>query len=261
MGILENMGCRVATAANGQCAVERLGRDTFDLILMDCEMPVMDGFAATRRIREMAPATNSATKSGGDTAPRLPIIALTAHALAEIREECLCAGMDDFLVKPFDELQIGEMLHRWIPHCEREPREKITPLQPVAAPAAESPAEEPQDVIDLAAVGKIRAIQGGNGALFERVVAQFAETAPSLAAKLRQECDAGNGEAVWRTAHSLKSSAATLGAAQLSRRCAQIEALAREAGAEPVCALLDKLEAEVVAAQTGLQELVGAEHV
>jgi len=255
MGILENMDCRVATASNGRCAIERLGRDTFDLILMDCEMPVMDGFEATRHIREIEPKVER-SDDGAATA-RIPIVALTAHALAEVREECLSAGMDDFLVKPFDELQIGEMLRRWIPQCEREPREKATAPTPIKEHAA----DPTQAVIDLTAVSKIRAIQGDNGSLFARVVSQFAETAPALAAKLRQECDVGNGEAAWRTAHSLKSSAAALGAAQLSRRCAQIEALARESGSEPVGALLDKLDADVVAAQTGLQELIGAEYV
>jgi two-component system, sensor histidine kinase and response regulator len=258
-GILENMNCRVETASNGRCAVEYLGRDAFDLILMDCEMPVMDGFEATRRIREM----QSDSELSGDAArsARVPIVALTAHALAEIREECLAAGMDDFLVKPFDELQIGEMLRRWIPQCQREPREKPVVLAQLSAGTPKTPADDVPAIIDLSAVSKIRAIQGSNGSLFARVVSQFAQTAPTLVAKLRQECDVGDGEAVWRTAHSLKSSAAALGAARLARRCAQIEAIAREAGAEPACALLDELDADLAAAQTGLQELTGAEYV
>ena len=78
--------------------------------------------------------------------------------------------------------------------------------------------------------------------------------------EIRAQCDAGDVEALWRTAHSLKSSAAALGAARLSRRCAQIETLARESGAEPVCDLLDALEADLVTAQNGLRELIGADH-
>jgi HPt (histidine-containing phosphotransfer) domain-containing protein len=91
-------------------------------------------------------------------------------------------------------------------------------------------------------------------------VSQFANTAPSLAAALRTQSDAGDTEAVWRTAHSLKSSAAALGAGRLSRRCAQIESLARESGAKPASDLLDALEADLAAAQTGLRELIGADH-
>jgi HPt (histidine-containing phosphotransfer) domain-containing protein len=166
--------------------------------------------------------------------------------------------MDDFLVKPFDELQIGDMLRRWIPTRERASREK-----PVAT--AEAPNIDPggaSAVIDLAAVGRIRAIQGRDDtSLFERVVEQFAETAPSLAATLRAHYVAGDSEAVWRTAHSLKSSAAALGAGRLSRRCAEIEALARETGASSVGGLLDGLDSDVATAQKGLRELIGAEHV
>ncbi len=257
-GILGNMDCQVVTAVNGRCAVERFKDDRFDLILMDCEMPVMDGFEAARRIREIESATAS---PAGGTRPRIPIVALTAHALAEIREKCLRSGMDDFLVKPFDDLQIGEVLRRWVPSAERAPREK-TPNINTPQDAGAPPTGGGSCVIDLDAINKIRAIPGKNGAsLFERVVSQFADTAPSLAASIRSQCDAGDSEALWRSAHSLKSSAAALGAAQLSRRCAEIEHLARESGAAPVSGLLDALELDLAAAQNGLRELIGADHV
>jgi signal transduction histidine kinase/DNA-binding response OmpR family regulator/HPt (histidine-containing phosphotransfer) domain-containing protein len=253
-GILENMNCRVVTAVNGSCAVKLLANEAFDLILMDCEMPVMDGFDAAKAVREL----EAGWRGGGGNAPRVPIVALTAHALAEIREKCLGSGMDDFLVKPFDELQIGDTLRRWIPSLERASREKPAPASGVANISSNTaPA-----VIDLAAVGRIRAIQGkDDNTLFGRVVAQFAETAPSLAATLRAQYISGDSEAIWRTAHSLKSSAAALGAGRLSRRCAEIEALAREAGVSSVSGLLDGLDEDVTAAQTGLRELIGVEHV
>jgi HPt (histidine-containing phosphotransfer) domain-containing protein len=169
--------------------------------------------------------------------------------------------MDDFLVKPFDELQIGEMLRRWIPSREQAPREKPCRRGEVQEAALDGGADEPTAVIDLAAINQIRAIQGKGGtSLFERVVAQFTDTAPALAATLRAQCDAGDTEAVWRTAHSLKSSAAALGAGRLSRRCAQIEKLARGSGAKPASDLLDALEVDLAAAQSGLRELIGAEH-
>src|SRR5207248_4253802 len=107
-GILKQMGCSVTTAPNGRSAVQLFAQDRFDLILMDCEMPVMDGFEATRRIRDIERVMRrpqDETNSGS----RMPIVALTAHALAEVRERCLEAGMDDFLVKPYDELQIADM--------------------------------------------------------------------------------------------------------------------------------------------------------
>jgi HPt (histidine-containing phosphotransfer) domain-containing protein len=221
---------------------------------MDCEMPVMDGFEAAARIREL----EEAIVAEGGEARRIPIVALTAHALAEIREKCLRTGMDDFLVKPFDELQIADMVRRWLPTRERAPHEKL----PSADASARAIAGDVAGVIDREAITRIQAIQGkDNGSLFERVVTQFANTAPSLVTALRTQCDADDGESVWRTAHNLKSSAAALGAAQLSRRCAEIETLAREAGVRPVRKLLDALDSDLAAAQSGLKELIGAEHV
>jgi signal transduction histidine kinase/DNA-binding response OmpR family regulator len=249
-GILENLDCRVVTAANGRCAVDKFANETFDLVLMDCEMPVMDGFAAADGIRKI-----EAAATGDEPKPRTPIVALTAHALAEIREKCLRSGMDDFLVKPFDEVQIRDVLRRWVPSREQAPREKQRTTAGAAAPAA-------AEAIDLAVIDRIREIQGKSGtSLFERVVAQFSQTAPTLTSALRAQCDAGDTEAMWRTAHSLKSSAAALGAGTLSRRCAEIESLARDGGVDPVRQLLGALEADLTAAQTGLEELIGADHV
>ena len=117
-------------------------------------------------------------------------------------------------------------------------------------------------VIDLAAVNRIRAIQERDGgSLFERVVAQFGETAPPLVATLHAQYRSGDNDAVWRTAHSLKSSAAALGAGRLSSRCAEIEALARGGDASSIGMLLDKLDADLAAAHSGLRELIGAEYV
>lgn len=257
-GILEEMDCRVVTAANGKIGVEHFQGEAFDLILMDCEMPVMDGFTATARMREIE--AERAARSGA--ASHTPIIALTAHALAEIRQKCSHAGMDDFLVKPFDELQLGEMLRLWIPGSEQAPRDKAeahAETQGASNGAAES---NGPPIIDMKAINRIRAIQGRNAdSLFERVVKQFADTAPLLVAAVRQHCEAANAEGVWKAAHSLKSSAATLGAERLARRCIQIETIARDSGVAAVRSLVRALESDLNAAQEGLSKLIEAEHV
>jgi two-component system sensor histidine kinase/response regulator len=243
VGMLEAMGCRVETVPNGEDAVELFARERFDLILMDCEMPLMDGFASARRIREMERGA-STLPTGEEAHPRTPIVAVTAHALTTMHERCLEAGMDDFLVKPFDEQQLGQALRRWISARER-PSERRRPAS-AAAPAA----------IDAAAIEQIRAIKGGgDGSVLTRVVSQFAATAPSLTAVIRAKTDEGDAEAVWRAAHSLKSSAAAIGAHQLSRRCAEIESAARDEGVLSVLGLLDLLDAELAAATRSLQEL------
>jgi signal transduction histidine kinase/CheY-like chemotaxis protein/HPt (histidine-containing phosphotransfer) domain-containing protein len=241
VGMLEAMSCKVITTANGQTAIQRFSREAFDLVLMDCEMPVMDGFAAARRIREI----ESQPRPGDDKAarPRTPIVAVTAHAMSTVHEKCLRAGMDDFLVKPFDDQQLAEALRRWLPARERH-SEPVEGTGGAAAP------------IDPAAIDKIRAIKGdGSAALLQRVVSTFAATAPPLAAEIRAQARADGVDAVWRAAHSLKSSASAIGARQLAERCAAIEALARDDGALPAREQLDALDADLAAAMQSLKEL------
>ena len=112
-GMLETMGCRVVSAPNGRAAFRLYAQEKFDAVLMDCEMPIMDGIEATRRIREIE-AMAQGLPDGSPGRQRTPIIALTAHALGEVRETCLAAGMDDFLVKPFDDRQLAATLLRWL---------------------------------------------------------------------------------------------------------------------------------------------------
>jgi CheY-like chemotaxis protein len=254
-GILENMGCRVVTAPNGRHAVRLVAREKFDLILMDCEMPEMDGFEATRRIRELE-KTPPLLPKGEATRPRVPIIALTAHALADIREKCLRAGMDDFLVKPFDERQMDKSLTRWLSRpaeARRSGNADTSPDETVAA--ASTPAA--RSTIDRSVIDGMHSFQGEKGrVLLQRVVTQFSVSAPEIGATIRNAFAAGDPTAVWQAAHSLKSSAAALGALQLSRRCADIETLARERGLAPVEELLPSLDNEVAAAVHELGELL-----
>ncbi len=252
-GILENMGCKVVTSPNGRSAVELCAVEEFDLILMDCEMPIMDGFEATKRIRECEVDSGGAP---GDQSmrPRTPIVALTAHALAEVRERCLSSGMDDFLVKPFDELQMADMLGRW-----------LTPtglMEAPLAPASGSPAKPSQAAvahgsIDMAVIERIRSIAGKNGAsLLTRVVTQFDATATPLLETMRAKCVERDPEAVWRAAHGLKSSAGAIGAYLVSEQCGAIETMARESGILPADPNLAELSRQLAAATRALHDLV-----
>jgi CheY-like chemotaxis protein len=250
IGILENLGCRVATASNGVVAVRRIVQDKFDLVLMDCEMPEMDGFGATRCIRER----EAAEAASGAAAGRTPIIALTAHALADIRRKCLDVGMDDFLTKPFDEAQLGTALQRWIGHLARPATEPETARR-------EAPATAPSEAIDRDVLANVSAFQGPTGEiLFKRVVSRFFGTAPGMAASINAQFSAGNAGELWRIAHSLKSSAAALGANRLAQRAGEIEELARDKGLDAVAPLLAALERELAAALKSLSVMTGESH-
>ena len=105
--LLEKRGYRVTIAGNGAIALELLAREDFDLVLMDCQMPVLDGFEATRRLRQ----------GGGVRNPAIPVIAMTANALQGDRELCLAAGMDDYLSKPINQARLHAMLEAHLAHA------------------------------------------------------------------------------------------------------------------------------------------------
>ena len=103
VALLGTAGIEVRVAGNGQEALDWLGRQDFDVVLMDCQMPVMDGYAATRALRQSA-----RWKS-------LPVIAMTANAMEGDRDRCLAAGMDDYLTKPISLQALGDAIDRWLP--------------------------------------------------------------------------------------------------------------------------------------------------
>jgi two-component system, sensor histidine kinase and response regulator len=111
IAMLEKLGCAVDLASDGQQALAAEARARYDVIFMDCQMPVMDGFATTQVIRERE------ARSGGNDrgARRVPIVAMTANALEGDRERCLTHGMDDYIAKPFRQQQLKVMLERWLP--------------------------------------------------------------------------------------------------------------------------------------------------
>jgi CheY-like chemotaxis protein len=119
---LELLGCHAEVAENGALALEALAQREFDAVLMDCQMPVLDGFDATRQIRELERAGK----------PRTPIIAVTANAMEGDRERCLSAGMDDYLAKPVTMAALDEALRKWLPENVKY-RRRSEPPEPAAA--------------------------------------------------------------------------------------------------------------------------------
>jgi CheY-like chemotaxis protein/HPt (histidine-containing phosphotransfer) domain-containing protein len=263
-GVLEMLGCQMVSAPNGEIAVSLFAEDKFDLILMDCEMPVMDGIEATRRIREIEAMTQSLPASAGERR-RIPIVALTAHALNEVRAKCLEAGMDDFLVKPFDDQQLAKTLERWL-----EKSGTVAAAAPPLVPGLESSVDATQSsvdeavvgVIDIAVTDRLRALdREGRPSRLGRAVTRFVESAPSIVSAICESHAKGDAEALWRAAHSLKSSAAALGAKQLSLASAEIEHGARMSGVAAVTDLVAGIEKELKLATKALQDLVAHVHV
>jgi signal transduction histidine kinase/DNA-binding response OmpR family regulator/HPt (histidine-containing phosphotransfer) domain-containing protein len=244
-GILESMGIRVVSAPNGRVAVEMFEAQNFDAVLMDCEMPILDGLEATRRLRQYE-SRRAEADCATEPRSRTPIVALTAHALTDVRERCLRAGMDDFLTKPFNDIQMGEVLRRWLKPVDRE---NVTRQDGSvsSAPAA----------IDTSAFSEIGAFQGSKGrARLTQIMSRFLDEAPALTASIHAAHADGSAESLSRAAHSLKSSSAVMGAQRLSERCAMIETLARDHGPSAVTQHLSELDAELGAAVHGLRRFM-----
>jgi two-component system sensor histidine kinase/response regulator len=236
---LRKLGCRVEVASDGLVAAQMWEEGDFDLILMDCEMAEMDGFEASRRIREREKQSNR---------QHTPIVALSAHAPAEIRERCLAAGMDDVLAKPFREALLKDMLRSFIAG-------ESVPSRQEQEPALEA---DPTMPVDRAVLDGISAFQGGNGRLlFKNIVTRFADTARTQLGSLHKSHSDGASEDVRRIAHTLKSSSAALGAKCVSRCCAEIEARASRGELAPLPAFLSALERELSAAVGQLQQIAG----
>ncbi|MBF0369864.1 MAG: response regulator [Magnetococcales bacterium] len=210
-------GCQVVTANDGRQGLEAFGKESFDLVFMDCGMPVMDGFEATRQMRALE------EKSGRT---RTPIIALTAHAVQGTRESCTRAGMDDFVTKPFHLGQIRAVLDHWLPDSTHRP-----PLPPASLatsdqtglPAASSQ-ESPAPELDLEIIQRLRAMGERTGSdILGKMIQLFIDQVPSQMEKIQLASAEKNWEVVWTTAHSLKSASGNLGAGGLSDLFRQLE--------------------------------------
>ena len=255
--VLEHMGCRIVTAENGAVAERLLTQEKFDLVLMDCEMPELDGFEVTRRFRTIERRT--AESEGRVTSARVPVVALTAHAEDDMRQKCLAAGMDDLLVKPFKKAQISQTLRRWIGNLEMPagPQRAVSSAarSGVTPPDSAAPDNSP---IDRSVVHDFLDSKGEAGiVLMRRLLSRFIETAPASVAALREKNQAQQPEDLWRLAHSLRSGATALGARHVSHRLAGIEKSAREHGLENLQPMLALLEIDLAATLENFQSLIG----
>jgi CheY-like chemotaxis protein len=203
--MLERRGCVVDIVDNGRSAVDAVRERAYALVLMDGQMPEMDGLAATRAIRSAEPA---------DGRP-LRIVALTAAAMRDDRERCIAAGMDDYLTKPLGPEALDAVLERWL----GAPREDSATSPPPLS--AERLVEEP---IDRAVLADLGALLTNGEPVLPQLVATFLGDVPGRLAAIRDAIDHGDAAALRRAAHTLKGSSATLGARDAAASCAALEA-------------------------------------
>jgi CheY-like chemotaxis protein/HPt (histidine-containing phosphotransfer) domain-containing protein len=211
IGMLRKLGLSWQVAENGADAVAQVRQQPFDAVLMDCQMPVMDGYRATAAIRAL-PEGRGAT---------LPIVALTANATAEDARRCREAGMDGFVAKPFTLASLAAALEPWLATADASP-----PRSPARAPRPEMSPATAGAAIDRAAVATLLDLDD-SGELLREVVTGFLQTADAGLAEVRAALVAGSTQGLSRPAHALKSSAANVGARVLSALYGDIERRAR----------------------------------
>ena len=208
-------------------------------------MPVMDGFAATRAIR----AREAQVFQAGGELARIPIVALTAHAMTHDRQECLAAGMDDYLTKPFtkEELQAGidrAMKGRSAATGSAATGEASGASAPTAPPR--SALAEPGASVDSTTLRRLASTREGDGSeLVASVVGNYLVSSQELLSTMRDAAEAGAPEALAGAAHSLGSSSAHVGAMGLSSLCKETEALCRGDSVEGTRELVDRIAGEL----------------
>ena len=211
---LRKLGYQADLAPNGGAALDALGRSPYDAILMDCQMPDMDGYEATARIR------------GREAGCRHTIIiAMTSHAMEGDRQKCLAAGMDDYLAKPVTLRELGLMLERWL---------AVALAQPFASASRD-------EALDAATTRELRSL---GVELFDELAALFLEDASEKMAALRRAGASRDAQVVEKLAHGLKGSSSAIGASRMQTLCAAIQEAAAGGQVETAGALCAGLETE-----------------
>ena len=215
--LLTSFGLRVTTAENGAEAVRLFAGLRPDLVFMDIQMPVMDGFEATRQIRLLPEGAS------------VPIVAMTAHAMASDRENCLRAGMDDYLSKPIDLDQLMAVLLKWI-------KPATPPPDTATGPASAAVPRLPES---LAGIDLEKGLHYSNNkpAFYLELLRNFTRTRRRADEEIRQALDRGDREGARRCAHSLKSICGIIGAGSLAEAAAQLESVLKDPQGQPAEAL------------------------
>jgi CheY-like chemotaxis protein len=235
VGMLRKLGVHVEAVADGQAALDAVAEQAYDLVLMDCQMPVMDGYEATRQIR--------------NAEFHIPIIALTAHAMVGDREKSLAAGMDDHLAKPVDMQVLGGMLVKWLPEQtaaggeEQSPDDASQSTRAIDSPPVSDASLQSEVVVFDKAALLDRAM--GDEGLVAAVLRTFLDDAPRQIQSLEACIRNGDVEGAVRRAHTIKGASASVSGEATRDAAREIECVCKEGALEAAEALFPGIEAQL----------------
>jgi len=238
---IRKMGLKASAVSNGKEVLEALKEQPYALILMDCQMPEMDGFEVTAAIRREEAARGTHT----------PIIAMTAAAMIGDREHCITSGMDDYLSKPVSQEQLKQVLIKWLP---KEPR-KVR-LKDAAAPLAVPSAAQADLPIDLPQLEQLYGKEDINGLL-----SSFLEESTELAQQLQSCCQQRDAQQMATEAHQLKGLAAVMTSEKLAAYCLDLERAVKEYAWDLADTILPKVQAELTRVHDYVKNLIAQRHI
>ncbi len=242
--MLKKIGCDVDIASNGQEALEAVTENSYDIILMDCQMPTMDGYQATAAIRNLEEKEDLRTKT--------PIIALTANALEGDREKCLAAGMDDYISKPCKIDEIRTMLETW---CDGIPSAGTKDRSTEKKAVEKVTTEEHSSLIEQGVLNALRDLQmEGQPDILKRIITAYCKSSDQLVAGLREALSLDDLTALQNNAHSLKSGSANVGALTLSELNKELEMGCRNNTLENAGNLVSSIESEYIRVKEALRK-------
>ncbi|MEW6672770.1 MAG: response regulator [Thermodesulfobacteriota bacterium] len=225
LNLLQSRGHQVVLAKNGREAVKIHDAGNFDLVLMDIQMPEMDGFEATEQIRQKEKQGNK----------HIPIVAMTAHAMKGDRERCMAAGMDGYISKPIKARELFDVTEKIMNRSAGADEQELSQLQETVKP--QSP-----EIFDLAAALEVVV---GNRELFGEIAKLFIDSLPGYLAEIKNGIQKGDGRAVERAAHSLKGSVGNFGARRSYEAALKLEKLGEQANFNEIPAAVTLLEEEL----------------
>ncbi len=244
LGLLAKLGLSADAVGNGKEAIEAIKTIPYDIILMDVQMPVMDGFEATKIIRTLPPELyTDATKR---PLASLPIIAMTAHAMQGDREKCLAAGMNDYITKPITPEALATVLKKWLPKDRSNKQNNIKHQANDISISNEKPILDWDGFMKRMMDDKELAVQ---------ILDLFVEDAPKQMASFREAFNKKDIELIGRKAHSIKSSAANIGGEVLRETASQIEQLAKTNNIQKIEELFQKAEQDFIELMQAIQEI------
>ena len=239
--MLNKLGYAVDVVDNGALAVAAVAAGSYALVLMDCQMPEMDGFAATAAIR----------RAEASSRRHLPIVAMTANALQGDREQCLAAGMDDYIAKPIVAARLSALLAGWLPEGE------VTAPPALPLPAAGSISERTfagsAVAIDLK---RLTDLFDDDEAVIDELLTVFGQSLPPLCQRLQHEVG-NHGDALKNIAHEFRGAAANVGALPLAELAGQLERLAASGNWSEIAALATRIDAEAIRAADFISHYIG----